>query len=334
MIAQLDNEYIQTRPVAVIRRLLSYSLFEGRPLTTKGRWINPFIFTHFWLEKRLPQLKQVEKPIFIIGTGRSGTTILGVILSIHRDIGFLNEPKALWHAIYSKEDVIGNYDVGSGLYRLGTEDVTNEVKQAAHRLFSAYLTATFSKRLVDKYPELIFRVPFVRAIFPDAKFIFLVRNGWDTCCSIENWSKRKEVQVNSDVHNWWGVNSYKWKLIVNQLIAYDPIFSEIISVISELDTHSDMAAIEWIVTMKEGLYQTEKNSECIHMLRYEDLVENPREVLSKLLVFCELPFDNKLFSYAQRILTPTSIYSPFTLHPAIQPIFNKTMKSLGYYEFC
>ncbi len=100
MPAQLDSLYIRTRPTKAVSRLISYALFEGRPLTTRGRWINPLVFALSGTLKTLPQIKKVKKPIFIIGMGRSGTTILGVVMSMHRDVGFLNEPKALWHSIY------------------------------------------------------------------------------------------------------------------------------------------------------------------------------------------------------------------------------------------
>ncbi len=126
--------------------------------------------------KKFPQLKRVEKPVFVLGTGRSGTTILGIILSMHKDVGFLNEPKALWHSIYSDEDLIGSYSLGNASYRLGSEKITPEIKKQAHRLYGAYLRATFSSRAVDKYPELIFRIPFVLDIFPDAKFLFLLES--------------------------------------------------------------------------------------------------------------------------------------------------------------
>ena len=158
MVAQIDATYFKTRPTKAISRLMSYALFEGRPLTTRGQWINPLVFAHFAIEKRLPQIRRVEKPVFILGTGRSGTTILGVVLSMHREVGFLNEPKALWHAIFPEEDVIGNYSRGKAKYRLSVSDATMEVKRNAHRLYGAYLASVCSRRLVDKYPELIFRV--------------------------------------------------------------------------------------------------------------------------------------------------------------------------------
>jgi hypothetical protein len=330
MIAQLDPLYIRTRPNKAVSRLLTYALFEGRPLTTKGRWINPIVFSLFALEKRLPLLKRVKKPIFIVGTGRSGTTILGVVLSIHQDVGFLNEPKALWHAIYPNEDLIGSYSSDPARYRLCAEDVTDEISQSAHRLFGAYLTAVASKRVVDKYPELIFRASFVRAIFPDARFIFLVRNGWDTCQSIKGWSKRFGIQAEGEIHDWWGVNYRKWHLLVNQIVATHRDFKGITEEVRNFDYQTDMAALEWIVTMREGLRLMQEWPDSVHMLHYEELTSNPAKSLAKVLEFCELPIDKAVFDYACEILSPAPPHKNFDLHPAIRPLFEETMTALGY----
>jgi hypothetical protein len=330
MIAQLDSTYLKQRPTKVVSRLISYTLFEGRPLTTKGQWINPFLFMHFGVEKRLPQLRQIKQPLFIIGTGRSGTTILGVLMSMHKDVGFLNEPKALWHSIFPFEDVIGSYTRAKAKYRLDEKDASPDVIRNAHRLFGAYLLTVMSKRLVDKYPELVFRVPFVKAIFPDAKFIFLVRNGWDTCSSIEKWSKRLGVNQATETHDWWGADNRKWDLMLDELVAPDPIFTGILDQVRSLSSHTDMAAAEWIVTMREGLRRKEQNPDCIHLIRYEDLVEKPRESLSAVLRFADMNDDPDFFSYAEKVLRPAPIHAPFDLNPAIRPLFDDTMKLLGY----
>lgn len=321
MIAQMTPLYIKTRPTKAISRLISYAFFEGRPLTLKGRWINPLVFTQFALEKRLPQLKKVNKPIFIMGTGRSGTTILGMLLSMHKDVGFLNEPKALWHSIYPEEDIIGNYTRGPARYRLGTTDATEEVCSRAHHLFSAYLFFAASKRVVDKYTEHIFRIPFIRTIFPDAKFVFLVRSGWDTCASINIWSKP---------YNWWGVNNRKWSLMVEQLVRADADLKELVSCIEKLDNHLDMAVVEWIITMREGLRQKLQHANCIYTLKYEDLVHEPRKFLAELLEFCELRNDEVFFNYAKSELRPISKKEPFDIHPLLRPLFERTMKEMGY----
>ena len=331
MIAQLNSRYIRTRPKKALTRLMSYALFEGRPATTKGRWLNPFVFS--FLKRQLKskrQFKPVEKPIFILGIGRSGTTILGLVLSMHRDVGFLNEPKAIWHLIHPTEDVIGSYSDADGVYRLSTEDATEKMCYQAERLFGAYLSKTSTNRVVDKYPELIFRVDFVRTLFPDARFILLVRNGWDTCRSIASWSERFGVQVNGKTHDWWGVADRKWKLIVDQLVATDEELAEFAEEIGRFERHLHRASVEWIVTMREGLSVAQNLRDSIYTIRFEELTSKPIEVLSSLCDFCALDQDRTFLDYAHHTLHPLPARDRFDLHPKIEPIFHDTMSKLEY----
>ncbi len=331
MIAQIDSSYIRARPWKFWSRLVSYALFEGRPLTTRGRWINPLVFTHFAIEKRLPALKKVEKPIFILGTGRSGTTILGIILSMHRDVGFLNEPKALWHAIHPKEDLIGSYSCNGAQYRLDTADASDAVVQTAHRIYGAYLSATFSRRVVDKYPELIFRVPFVKTIFPDAKFIFLTRNGWDTCHSISHWSERLGQQTANDTHDWWGLNRQKWNLLMEGIIPDHTDLAPHAKQIQTWTKHTDMAATEWIVTMREGLSLLKQFPDDVMQVHYETLCQTPQQSMKKIIQFLELSEDDVPFlQYAKKTLQPVSAKKHFELNQLIKKPFLNTMRDLGY----
>ena len=331
MIAQIDPLYIRTRPTKVLTRLMSYAFFEGRPVTTKGRWINPLVFSILkTVSTNNSKYKPVEKPIFILGTGRSGTTILGIVLSMHREVGYLNEPKAMWHLIHPYEDVIGNYSQADAKYRLTAEDATDEMHRRASQMFGAYLTATRSQRLVDKYPELIFRVGFVRALFPDARFIFLVRNGWDTCHSIATWSERLGVQINGEKHDWWGVDDRKWRLLVEQLVKTDPALSEVTDEIKHFERHIDRAAVEWLVTMREGIRLMQAASDYIHLLRFEELTLEPDKTLAELCDFCELSTDSTFREYARQTLHPVPARQPFDVHPKIATIFHDTMKELRY----
>ena len=332
MIAQLDPLYVRTRPTKAVSRLASYALFEGRPLTTRGRWINPLVFAHFAVETRLPQLAAVERPIFIVGTGRSGSTVLGVMMSMHRDVGFLNEPKALWHAIHPGGDVFGQYASGKpARYALDEADATDDVRRRARRLFGAYLAATGSKRVTDKYPELVFRIPFVRAIFPDARFVFLVRDGRDTCRSIESWSERKGVRSIGEFHDWWGADNRKWRLMLEQLVPEEETLAGSLDEIRGFDRHADMAAVEWIVTIREGLRHAARYPHDVYTIRYESLVADPRKELSRLLDFCGLPQDETFLSFAERKLVPAPPKDgALGLHPAIRGPFDETAKALGY----
>lgn len=331
MVAQIDRQYVRTRPWKLWSRLISYALFEGRPLTTRGRWINSLVFAHFAIEKRLPKLRRVEQPVFVLGTGRSGTTILGIVLSMHREVGFLNEPKALWHAIHSGEDLIGSYSRGQARYRLSAADADLAAKQSAEKLFAAYLAATFSSRVVDKYPELIFRVPFVKALFPDAKFLFLVRNGWDTCHSIEGWSARLGEQVGAESHDWWGVDRRKWNLLVEQIVPEHPDLAVHAVAMRNWTRQTDMAAVEWIVTMREGLRLMREYPADVMRVDYEDLCRSQRQKMQEIAAFLDLsPDDEPFLDYAEQTLKETQDKQPFELSPLIAGAFEETMTQLGY----
>ncbi len=128
MPGQIDSTYIQTAPTRALVRWASYLFFEGRPLTTRGRWLNTFILPMLQGLGRMPAPADAGTPVFIVGSGRSGTTALGVTLSMHKDVGFLNEPKALWHTVFEDEDLVGNYSASPGRYCLTGADATDIAK--------------------------------------------------------------------------------------------------------------------------------------------------------------------------------------------------------------
>ncbi len=327
MIAQINREYIQTRFWKLYSRFVSYALFEGRPLTTKGRWFNTIVFFILRFIQFLPFAKKVEKPTFIIGTGRSGTTILGIVLSMHRKIGYLNEPKAIWHEICKKEDIIGNYTDEVGNYRLEPSLLSEKSIKKAHKIYGHYLNFSFSNRVVDKYPELVFRTEFVNKIFPDAKFIFLIRDGWDTVLSINSWSQRLGTENSGEIHDWWGKNDRKWEIFFEEILKRDSYFQKVWE--EDISNHIDRASLEWIATMREGLKISEANSE-IFNLRYEELVQNPMEKLQEISDFLDIEKDEKYLKYGEEILQKVKPKEGVKLHEKIEPLFRETMEKLNY----
>ncbi len=232
--------------------------------------------------------------------GRSGTTLLGRILAAHPTVGFLNEPKAMWHVIRDDEDIIGSYaQSGTGRLYLGADEASEEVRRRARALFSWYLRTSRSERLVDKYPELVFRHAFIRAIFPDARFLVAIRSPWSTFKSVATWS---ETHATSDA-DWWGVRGQKWDILWAQAISQAACNSDLASTVraNEADHHV-RAAAEWVVTMREAasLAETDPHAQIV---RYEELVKQPREVIRKALKFCELPTSSRTEAYAAAIVS-------------------------------
>ncbi|MEM8557118.1 MAG: sulfotransferase [Bacteroidota bacterium] len=330
MPAQLSKRYVRTRPTKALSRLVSWALVEGRPLTTRGRWINPLVFGLQRVALALPAVRAVERPIFIIGTGRSGTTLLGTVLSMHRSVAFLNEPKALWHRIHPEEDVIGSYASGPARFYLDAEEATPARVRKAHHLFGAYLTAVRGQRLLDKYPELVFRVAFVRALFPDAQFVFLVRNGWDACRSIQDWSTRLGVESGNEVHDWWGRDDRKWHHLLDYAAEQAPDLAAAVPALRSVGDHRQRAALEWALAMQAGLDAQDRLPNQVHLVRYEDLTASPQATLAALFQTLALPDDAVCRAFAKQEVRPGRAHEPFVLMPEVARIFQTLMHRLGY----
>ncbi len=330
MVAQVDKKYIDYGYLKVLRRFISYLFFEGRPHSTKGQWFNPVVFFILTIINYIPFVPKVVKPIFVTGMGRSGTTVLGKILSLHDDVGFLNEPKAIWSVIEPKHDVNGDYINADGKFFLDKADVNNSSRLCAYKLFGFYLKMINSGRIVDKYPELIFRIGYLIDIFPDAKIIFIIRNGVDAVHSIENWSKNQGVTSSKGVEDWWGRNDIKWRYLCEQILSIDPYYKDLSELITMDLDHLNRAALEWIVTMRVGFYQCEQFSGRIYKIRYEDLVDFPDSELSHLFNFCELERSCDVFSYAKSTLYNINTKDYPVLNNKVDILFKDTMKKLGY----
>jgi hypothetical protein len=328
MVAQIDRAYIRTRPSRLWPRLVSYILFEGRPLTTKGQWFNPVVFALARLLRTLPPLRRVKAPAFILGTGRSGTTILGIVLSMHRDVGFLNEPKALWSGLHRGEDLIGSYRQDPARYRLDATDVTPAIARGAHRVLGGYLRLGGARRVVDKYPEMIFRTGFLRAIFPDARFLFLSRGGKATCASIRHWSERLGTKVRDETHDWWGLDDRKWTLLVEQIVPEHPDLAAYAEEMAAID-HEGRAAVEWIVTMREGLRLAVSDPVGTLHVPYEALCADPHGWAKKLETFLALPVDTVFETYTANTLTDPDRDIAINLPEWLVPIFETTEAQLA-----
>jgi hypothetical protein len=329
VVAQIDKSMIKKRPSKVFGRLASWALIEGRPLTTKGQWINPFVFLGYKLAQASPLHSGADSPIYIVGTGRSGTTFLGTLFAMHRETVFLNEPKALWHAAHGGEDIIGSYTTAPGKMRLSTSDATPEMTQYIAKIYSTAIRVGFAKRVVDKYPELVFRVPFVLKLFPKAKFIAILRDGVDTCSSVTAWSKRKGETIGDETHDWWGRDGRKWNMIVEELVPEHEDLAPLQGKLKTTQDQRDRAAVEWIISMREAKAAAEAHPEVL-AITFEELCARPEEVLKRLTDHCEIGPDKIFIDYATAILDAPDAYKPLAIMPELVAPFCDTLRLMGY----
>ena len=330
MAFQLDRAYARARPRKVVERLLAATAFEGRPLTARARWLNPLVFAAHAAARTLPQLVPIRAPLYVIGTGRSGTTLLAKLLSLQRELAFLNEPKALWHAAIPDEDLIGSYTRAPARLVLDARDATPRAARVLARGYGAFLCLARARRVLDKYPELVHRVECVRALFPDARFVLLVRHGADTCRSVADWSTHHATRSRGELHDWWGRADRKFHALVGQGAAREPDLAPYRDELARLTRQEDRAALEWTLAMRAGLAARVRNPTSVMEVRYEELTGRPRETLASVLAFCGLDPDPRVLAYAERSRRTRAGTEPLELAAPLRAPFERTMRALGY----
>lgn len=327
MIARLDRDAVRLRPGVLPQRLLAWSLFEGRPVTTRGRFLNPLVFALARLLVHLPlEGSGADRPIFVLGTGRSGTTWLGKVLALHPQLAFLNEPKALWQVVRPDQDVLGSYASAPGRLTLTAADATPAVARRARRLHAAFARLTGARRVLDKYPEMLFRVDFLRAIFPGARFVVTVRDGAATARSIAAWSARHRVRRGARRHDWWGVDDRKWHALIDERVPDEPDLAPARDALRALTDDALRAALEWTVTMRAGLRL--RGAPDVGFVRLERLSAEPVTGLTELLDWCGLPHAPAVLEYARRSARPVAPGAPLALPEPLATAFADTQAAL------
>lgn len=128
--------------------------------------------------------------VFIVGSPRSGTTLLGNLLNNHHLIAEWYEPYYLWERFFPVPD----QDVWDR--RLLTEEVIMKIRNE----FSLYRKKSGRPIIVDKSPYHSFNIDIIHEIFPEAKFIHILRDGRDVTLSInKEWEKRANIVENKDI---------------------------------------------------------------------------------------------------------------------------------------
>ncbi len=130
-------------------------------------------------------------PVFLGGEGRSGTTLLRVMLDAHPSIAcgpesqFLADPK--FRAFH--EHFRNTWWRRAAGFGYEQDDLDDLVRDFARGWFETYMRRRGKRRWADKTPQTIHHLPYLWRLFPTARFVHLIRDGRDVACSIlpQNW---------------------------------------------------------------------------------------------------------------------------------------------------
>lgn len=143
-------------------------------------------------------------PIFIIGLNRSGTTLLRLMLDAHSRIAIPNESHFFLRYYERRaeladlrephrrlalvEEILGERYVQLWDRKLAPSDIDLEqctsLEETIRQIYLAYARAFGKDLWGDKTPEYATEAHILNRMFPDARFIHLIRDGRDVALSI------------------------------------------------------------------------------------------------------------------------------------------------------
>lgn len=236
-------------------------------------------------------LPGVRRPVFILGCGRSGTTVFGTALGKHRRVTYLNERRDLWFDAYPQTDIWTEHAVRrNGLLWL---DASHVDPRKSHRLSRSFLLETVKTGrpvLVEKLPINNFRLGLISRTFPDARFIHIFRNGFEVARSIEKLSRKGK---------WFGNQSYKWDRLVD-FASGDPSTSGLPALTR---TPFEKGLLEWRLSTEAAVrFLAPMPAGSFFEVSYDNLVADPSGTLGKVLAFLDLDFDPAVRRFASEYI--------------------------------
>jgi hypothetical protein len=275
--------------------------------------------------KSYEQTSNYPQAAFLIGCGRSGTTILGKVLSRHPDLCYLFEPYHLWAAIDPMTDVLNLYHRVNAYLLMDASNCTEKSRVLFHHLLLGTQHNSVPKVVIEKTPLNSMRIGYLNALASGAKFIHIVRDGVDISYSIERIASMNSYKIAGKpmLNQWWGVSNYKWKALAQDGAAAGYYANEV----ERLEEHRCKGAYEWLVSLGEVDRWREQLGDRLHEITYEQLTANPEAVLGNICKFLDIDSPRGWLEEAIGMIGPNSHLSGKTLK--LPPMM---CKDFNYYQ--
>ena len=220
-------------------------------------------------------------PTFLIGFPRSGTTLLDTILRSHPAISVVEEKPMVGAMIkaLNREQTAANLDALSksdvlGLQNLYFEELKVHLNQSG-----------IGKLVVDKFPLNITHVGIIHRVFPDAKFILVLRHPCDCVLSCF----MQTFNLNDAMANFLSL---------------------------------EQSARLYGAVMELWSAYRQKLDIDVHVVKYEDLILDFEGTCNGLLRFLGLAWDDNLRNYQKTALDRGSIHTP-SYSQVVQPLYTQ-----------
>ncbi|MGK5092457.1 sulfotransferase [Deltaproteobacteria bacterium TL4] len=248
-----------------------------------------------------------DRPLFIVSPPRAGSTLLFNTLSHFPNLWTIGEEShELMEGLASLHP--SAHDFSSN--RLSEVDAPLHISKALQKRFVqelqdrdgyAYLDLPIKQRphqirFLEKTPKNALRIPFLKTVFPEALFIYLYRDPRENISSmVECWRSRRFIAYQNlpgwPYKEWSFLLPPGWSSLQNRSLV-------------EIAAYQWNAANSYIL---EDLHALPKAS--WRLIRYADLIQNPKETLREISQFAQFPWDQRI----EKVVSQSLPVSPMTL---------------------
>lgn len=256
-------------------------------------------------------MEKLDRPIFLIGAARSGTTLTGEILSAHPDLAYWIEPKYIWK--YRKPDIWND--------RRSANEASDAVSRYIQKKFRKFTKDCNKTRFLEKTPSNCFRVSFIHKVFPNARFIYVKREGEDVFLSAwKKWTTDHDKTAYRRRLNFrdypvrdlpfyifdFGKQYLTQKFFADKQQKWGPMTPEIREVLER--SKAEAVAYQWHQSVSCVFSDFQKLPEdLIYEFDYKELLSEPGRVLSEIMEFSELRYSQEVIDTAHKTIDKTNL---------------------------
>jgi len=244
------------------------------------------------------------RPVVIIGAPRSGTNMLRDVLCKLQGVG-------TWPC-----DEI-NYIWKHGNIRVSTDEFSADLARPSVIRYIRKRFDELAKKekldfVVEKTCANSLRVPFVDRVLPEARYVFIYRNGIDALASANlRWSAKLDpkylyekarfvpaIDLPFYALKYFGNRFYRFFSKEKRLAFWGPQLQEMNALLNQY-TLEQVCALQWqrcVEAADEALSQLPENR--VVRVRYEDFVESPQAELDKICSKLDISVDEENLQYA------------------------------------
>ena len=231
------------------------------------------------------------QPIFLVGFPRSGTTLLDTILRTNNSIEVIEEKPIL-------RNFLRNLNVKTKNNFDNLDDLDKKFIQNMQNIYfeerAQYLDNKKTKTVIDKMPLNIIYIGEILRFFPNAKFIFALRNPYDSVLSCF----MQQFELNPAMKNFTSLE--------NSAILYD------------------------LVMKLWTIYRDIFSINC-HFIKYEDLVTDFEKTTKEIFKFLKIDWSDNTKNFhitaKKRLNISTPSYNQIT-----SPLYSRSISRWKNYE--